>query len=470
MISIVSIRDTIRLTGRGAPISRVSIAALAAFILCCAEIRGAPSIYPTGVTRYDPSKACNVYLLFCGSDKLTHLIDMDGNEAHRWNYPGMPSGMIDPALIAGQRGHVMVQLSAMTGNETGAVPGMPDRLKDKTIGEVDWDGKTVWQWGEQAPGGAAQQHHDWARLANGNTLVLSILKRRLRSFTRASLFDDAIYEVTPNGEIVWRWLAGDHLHEFGFTKKQLALVHKSEEPDYLHVNTMKPLGANHWFREGDARFNPDNIIINSRNANFIAIIDKQTGHVVWRLGPDYPARPDGRPVLPKPVDQMSGEHDPQILPEGLPGAGNLLVFDNQGEAGYPAAKLPLFAGSRVLEIDPIKRQIVWEYTGSESDRPEWTFYSSFISDARRLPNGNTFIDEGMNGRFFQVTPRGEIVWEYVSPFFGKGNFGPGGRDVEANAVYRAQPVPYDWAPAGTPHDERPVIPPDLSTFHVPRSQ
>ena len=48
---------------------------------------------------------------------------------------------------------------------------------------------------------------------------------------------------------------------------------------------------------------------------------------------------------------------------------------------------------------------------STSDAPEWTFYSSFISDARRLPNGNTLINEGMNGRFFQITPAGEIVWE-----------------------------------------------------------
>ena len=102
------------------------------------------------------------------------------------------------------------------------------------------------------------------------------------------------------------------------------------------------------------------------------------------------------------------------------------MFDDQGEAGYPAAPLKVYAGSRVLEIDPVKQQILWEYTGSDSNQPEWTFYSSFISDARRLPNGNTFIDEGMNGRFFQVTPEGQIVWEYVSPYFAPASFGPGG--------------------------------------------
>ena len=73
----------------------------------------------------------------------------------------------------------------------------------------------------------------------------------------------------------------------------------------------------------------------------------------------------------------------------------------------------------------------------------------------------------MNGRFFQVTPAGEIVWEYVSPYFGEAPFGPGGKAVVTNWVYRAQPVPYDWVPAGTPYGEHAVAPPDLSKFHLP---
>jgi hypothetical protein len=179
------------------------------------------------------------------------------------------------------------------------------------------------------------------------------------------------------------------------------------------------------------RFNPDNIIISSREANVIAIIAKQTGQIVWRLGPTYAASPVGPRRLPAAIDQISGQHDPQIIPEGLPGAGNLLVFDNQGEAGYPAAALKccLFLGSRVLEIDPVKQEIVWQYTGSDSDQPEWSFHSSFISDARRLPNGNTFVDEGMNGRLFQITPAGEIVWEYISPYFGRDTLGFNWQDV-----------------------------------------
>ena len=207
-------------------------------------------------------------------------------------------------------------------------------------------------------------------------------------------------------------------------------------------------------------------MIDSREANFIAIIDKKTGKIVWSLGPDYePVNIDGK--VPRHVDQISGQHDAHIIPKGLPGEGNLLVFDNQGEAGYPFAVLGVGGqlGSRVLEIDPTKNEIVWQYTGSSSGRPNYTFYSSYISSARRLPNGNTLIDEGMNGRFLQVTNTGEIVWEYISPYFSQPRVDDP-QQVISNSVYRAQPVPYEWAPAGTPHSENPVKAPDYSQFHV----
>ena len=193
--------------------------AVAVGLLCTmlwsATVQAAPSVYPTGVTRYDPGKAYNVFILFSGADDKTHLIDMDGNELHRWDHRGFPSDMLDPALVGGARGHVMVQLADMTGSETGMIPGLPALFKNKTIGELDWDGKVVWQWGETAPGGAAQQHHDWARLPNGNTLVLSVLSYQIPDFTLPKQLDDVICEVTPKGDIVRKWIAGDHLTEFG---------------------------------------------------------------------------------------------------------------------------------------------------------------------------------------------------------------------------------------------------------------
>ena len=166
------------------------------------------------------------------------------------------------------------------------------------------------------------------------------------------------------------------------------------------------------------------------------------------------------------MDRLSGQHNAHLIPNGLPGAGNLLLFDDQGGAGYPPTALGIYAGSRVLEIDPVTKQIVWEYTGAKSNRPVWTFFSSFVSNAQRLPNGNTLIDEGMDGRFFQITPSGDIVWEYVLPY--PGTTSAEGKPFMNSLVFRAQAVPYDWVPDGTPHAEAPVKELDVTSFHVPR--
>ena len=54
---------------------------------------------------------------------------------------------------------------------------------------------------------------------------------------------------------------------------------------------------------------------------------------------------------------------------------------------------------------------VWSYTAPKKS----DFFSSFISGAQRLSNGNTLICSGANGTIFEVTPEKEIVWKYVNP-------------------------------------------------------
>ena len=425
-----------------------------------ASVAAGPSIFPTGTTRYDPAKAFNGFVLFTGGDNVARLIDLNGNTVKQWPDAAAFSTFIDPALINGQRGHVFVTLAQADGAGTELVPGRVGTRVSKTIGELDWSGQTVWQFGDKAPGGLARQHHDWARLANGNTIVLANLTHSVPGFKQKQVLDDVFYEVNPAGEIVWRWVASEHLEEFGFTPEQLKLVRGSHDADYLHVNNLKVLGPNRWFAAGDKRFDPENLIFDSRNANFIAIVEKKTGKVVWTLGPNYPAIPKGANArkVPRPVDQITGQHDAHLIPEGLPGAGNLLVFDNQGEAGYPPVELQTTGGSRVLEIDPIKKEIVWQYTGEDSGGPSWSFRSTHISAARRLPNGNTFIDEGQSGRLFQVTRDGDIVWEYINAYPRVSKDAVTGKQVVNHQLYRGQPVPYDWVPAGTPRAEKAVIP------------
>ena len=90
--------------------------------------------------------------------------------------------------------------------------------------------------------------------------------------------------------------------------------------------------------------------------------------------------------------------------------------------------------SRVIEVNPATNEIEWQYT----ETPALAFYSFHISSSERLANGNTLICEGQWGRLFEVTNAGEIVWDYVSPYFN-------GKDVpyaEGNFVFRC----YRYAP------------------------
>lgn len=106
---------------------------------------------------------------------------------------------------------------------------------------------------------------------------------------------------------------------------------------------------------------------------------------------------------------------------------------------------------------------MWQYTPAEAG---WQmpydssrFYSPFISSAQRLPNGNTFITEGSGGRLLEVTPSHEIVWEFISPFWGK--------QLRLNMIYRAYRAPYEWVPQLDKPKETAIERIDSTKFQVP---
>jgi len=181
---------------------------------------------------------------------------------------------------------------------------------------------------------------------------------------------DVIHEVTPEGRTVWSWHAFEHLDP-----DVEVITANDRREEWTHANAVSELADG-------------NLILSFRNLSTVVIVDRASGRILWKLGPET----------------LSHQHYPHELP-----GGNILVFDN-GTARRSVA----LNFSRVLEIDRRTKQIVWQYT----DTPPHNFYSPYISSAQRLPNGNTLITEGNYGRLFEVTPRKEIVWEYVNPHFG----------------------------------------------------
>lgn len=65
-----------------------------------------------------------------------------------------------------------------------------------------------------------------------------------------------------------------------------------------------------------------------------------------------------------------------------------------------------------MEINPVNHKVVWKH--ETEGYANIKFFSKTMGTHKRLPNGNTFTAEDNTVRLFQVTPMGEMVWEFVS--------------------------------------------------------
>jgi hypothetical protein len=408
------------------------------------------------------------------------LIDMNGNVVKRWpGLDGFPNKMLNGGHVMGSTGVRNFKY------------GYQDMLD---LVEVDWEGNIVWKFDRyelvkdprRKPRWMARQHHDYQREGNpvgyyvpglefkhgGKTLILCHKNLKNTEISEKPLVDDTIIEVDKNGKIIWEWVCSDHFKEMGFSarSKRTLARHPGLKPagggmgDWMHMNSVSLLGPNRLYDAGDKRFHPDNIIWDGRQTNIIAVIDRKTGKIVWQLGPDFTSTQALRKM-----GQVIGQHHAHMVPRGLPGEGNILLFDNGGAAGYGAPNPGAPTGfdnarrdfSRVLEIDPVTLEIKWQYPALGPGPGGNRLYSSFVSSAQRLPNGNTLITEGNGGRIIEVTAGHEIVWEYISPYRH--------RMLKITLIYRAYRTPYDWAPQAERSREIAVLRIDNSKFRVPGS-
>ncbi|MBN2559384.1 MAG: aryl-sulfate sulfotransferase [Phycisphaerae bacterium] len=189
-----------------------------------------------------------------------------------------------------------------------------------------------------------------------------------------------------------------------------------------------------WCHTNSVAYNAklDQIAISVHSFNEIWIIDhsttmkEATGHAGGRYGRGGDllyrwGNPRAYGAGDAKDQQLFAQHDVRWIPEGMPGAGHLMVFNNGG--GRPDGRY-----SSVVEIVPPidstgrytlrpgqafgPAKPCWEYAAPNKQ----DFFSHSVSGAERLANGNTLICSGEQGRIFEVTTDGKIVWEYVNPY------------------------------------------------------
>jgi len=323
----------------------------------------------TGLIAHDPARALDGYTLFTPmfGDGTVYLVDMRGDVVHTWRLPYRP-GLYGYLLDDGHlfySGKVMEDLQRFEAWS---------RFKAGVALEIDWHGKVIWEVKH------GDHHHDARKLANGNVVLLcgrpipTDLHRRIKggllgTEAEGRMYADYLVEMTTGGDVVWEWRSWEHLDP---ETELITLQDRREE--WTHANTVAELPGG-------------NLVISFRNISTVVIVERHTGNIIWKLG----------------APPLAQQHDPRPLANG-----NILIFDNgPHRRDHPAPY------SRVIEVDPRTRAIVWEYR----DQSLFDFFSPYISGAQRLANGNTLICEGCDGRIFEVTTDGEVVWEYVNPYF-----------------------------------------------------
>jgi len=421
-----------------------------------------PLYEPTELRYWDKAKAYNGYTLF-GASGTTYLIDMEGNVVNAWQGVGtnprlLDNGnLLDTVVTKSRVFHTYHELDwagnivwEYSENREGYTPHHDfRRIFNKKLNAYTTmfiANKPVSRDEAIAAG------CDPTSMPDGGGHM------------------DTIFEVNMDGNIVWEWSFFEHIIQ-GVDPAMPNYVGKGKTiADYPgKLNLYSPgrqtarLGLHCNAMDYNAEL--DQVVTNSVQGEFyvidhgntfipgdpkasIALAAGPAGDFLYRWGD--PARyGQGEPQsiaerggLSTGHKQIGGSHGIQWIRPGLQGAGNFLIFNNgqylfeqinqsyifeingfldaEGndtgnyvnppDAGYYTWE-PEDTRNTHKRAKQMSRQIVWIY----SSKRNTAFYSHIGSGCQRLPNGNTLICSMTEGHIFEVTPEGEVVWEYINP-------------------------------------------------------
>jgi hypothetical protein len=323
----------------------------------------------SGVQRLDTSRVAPGYTLYTDRSRAeARLIDAQGRERHRWTDP---------------KGARWIRARLLPGGDLVAVgteARRPTRKRTRRfVLRMTWGGEPRWRR-------SLRVHHDIENLPNGRLLTLTMRKRELPEIHPSiAVRDDSIQELSADGAV----LGAVSLYET-LSQGPHAITWKEVAPskgkggarvDLVHANSVVSFDQPHLAGRSPL-YRETNLLVTSRHQDVIAVIDWATRELLFTWG----------------QDELSGPHDAVWLANG-----NFLVFDNGLGRNW----------SRVIELDPLARAIVWEYKAPEPEE----FYSATRGSAQRLPNGNTLITNSGRGQIFEIAPNGDVVWEFLNPNF-----------------------------------------------------
>jgi hypothetical protein len=362
-----------------------------------------------GVTQHDADRSfegLNFYT--SGHCACAALMDMDGQVLHEWRLDFLDAWPEETEL-AKQDGAEYWRWAHLF--ENGDVLAIFEGLG---LVKVDKDSRLIWKH-------LGGEHHALQVMPDGTIYTLTRRAHMVPSVNdKMPILEDFITILDADGNVLRELSIVEAFRNSPFSATPDA---RDMPPrgDIFHTNAIEVLDGS--FADRIPAFKRGNVLISLRQLSTIAVVDLDAEKVVWVAS-----------------GLWCEQHDPRVLPNG-----NIMVFDNKGANGR----------SRVVEFDPVAREIEWTYGGDRAT----DFFTKMCGTNRRLPNGNTLITESDYGRAFEVTPDREIVWEFVNPHFA-------GRDANLIAtlfdVVRLPPdFPTDWMNSSFPSpdsSERPSRP------------
>lgn len=412
----------------------------------------------------------NGYTLFTNNN-TTYLIDNCGYEVHSWESDFRP-GLSVYILADGS----LLRCNRTSGNfPGGGAGGHFERLS--------WDGTTIWE--SDFSDSNMQSHHDIEPLPNGNFLALAWTPMTaLEAVAAGRLYEvdiwiEKIFEIkmidSSDYEIVWEWSMADHLVQDMFPDRPNfgVVADNPGKMDFNYLPAEEGLDTD-WAHFNAIAYNKDldQIAVSSRDFSEIWILDHSTTTEEARTGTggnsgkggDILYRYGNPQVYDRgtPEDQVFfNQHNIEWIPEGLPNAGSLSVFNNRW----------LFNASRAERWTPPVNGYGYDISDGQAFGPQevdWAysedgFYSSRISGVQFLSNGNALICSGSEGRFFEVTEEGEKVWEYINPIRNSSQPIIQGQVAVQNSVFRALRYTPDYS-AFSGRDLSPKQPLELDPF------
>ncbi len=411
---------------------RISCISLVACVASAAFVQADPTVglidhgegpTPPGHTSFSPMAYTSSY-----------LIDLQGRLVHQWDHDEIP----------GNAAYLLHDGSILRTANPGSDFHFTGGGQGGIVTSQDWDGTLEWTF--EYNDDQHRLHHDIEPMPNGNVLMIAweyksrseaIQAGRDPSTVGSELWPDVIIEVDPTApggpQIVWEWHAWDHLVQNFDETRDNYQEHLWEHPGLININfyaTPQP----DWLHLNAIDYHPelDQILVSCPRFKEVWIIDHSTtteeaaghaggdsgmgGDLLYRWG--NPRTWDAGTTTDQ---RLFAQHGANWIEPGLDGEGEILFFNNgvgrPGGIEYSSIESiqPPLNAAGTYDREPGVPYGPDESTVIYVHDPPGDLYAEFLSGAQRLPNGNTLICDGPHGHFYEVTPAGEIAWEYINP-------------------------------------------------------